>query len=144
MRYSYVEPDGEAYDNSDVVEEGLRDNGSAGRNGLVLGRKDAVGEKLNRVLSQIKQRGSGLHARVWMVLGGLPVFRSTPWTRLLRIGLSSCARSPQLVVHPCSHHGSLVTKCPDWEQRLRLVDQLLPLLTATAIISPRHIRLVWV
>ena len=57
MRYSYVEPDGETYDISDIVEEELRDNGPAGRNDLlesVLGRKDAVGEKLNRVLSKIK------------------------------------------------------------------------------------------
>ena len=57
MRYSYVEPDGETYDISDIVEEELRDNGLAGKNDLlesVLGRKDAVGEKLNRVLSKIK------------------------------------------------------------------------------------------
>ncbi|KAF8056706.1 hypothetical protein FPV67DRAFT_1531114, partial [Lyophyllum atratum] len=57
MRYSYVEPDGETYDISDIVEEELRENNSVGRNDLlegVLGRKDAVGEKLNRVLSKIK------------------------------------------------------------------------------------------
>lgn len=57
MRYSYVEPDGETYDISDIVEEELRDNYTAGRNDLlegVLGKKDAVGEKLNRVLSKIK------------------------------------------------------------------------------------------
>ena len=47
MRYSYVEPDGETYDISDIVEEELRDNGSAGMNDLVLGKKDAVEEKLN-------------------------------------------------------------------------------------------------
>ncbi|RDB20253.1 hypothetical protein Hypma_012584 [Hypsizygus marmoreus] len=57
MRYSYVEPDGETYDISDIVEEELRETNSANRNDLlegVLGRKDAVGEKLNRVLSKIK------------------------------------------------------------------------------------------
>ncbi|KAG5637902.1 hypothetical protein H0H81_002730 [Sphagnurus paluster] len=57
MRYSYVEPDGETYDISDIVEAELRENNSANRNDLlegVLGRKDVVGEKLNRVLSKIK------------------------------------------------------------------------------------------
>ena len=57
MRYSYVERDGETYDISDIVEEELRDNSSGGRSDLlesVLGRKDAVGERLNRVLSKIK------------------------------------------------------------------------------------------
>ena len=51
MRYWYVKPDGETYDISDVVQEELRDNGSTERNDLVesvLGRKDAVGENLNR------------------------------------------------------------------------------------------------
>lgn len=57
MRYSYVDTDGETYDISDIVEEELRENNSANRNDLlegVLGRKDVVGEKLNRVLSKIK------------------------------------------------------------------------------------------
>ncbi|KAG6841352.1 hypothetical protein C0991_011895 [Blastosporella zonata] len=58
MRYSYVEPDGETYDISDIVEEELREhNFAANRSDLlesVLGRKDVVGEKLNRVLSKIK------------------------------------------------------------------------------------------
>ncbi|KAG6917945.1 hypothetical protein DXG01_000383 [Tephrocybe rancida] len=58
MRYSYVEPDGETYDISDIVEEELRENSFAtNRSDLlesVLGRKDLVGEKLNRVLSKIK------------------------------------------------------------------------------------------
>ncbi|KAF5371469.1 hypothetical protein D9615_009595 [Tricholomella constricta] len=57
MRYSYVDTDGETYDISDIVEEELRENNHANRNDLlegVLGRKDVVGEKLNRVLSKIK------------------------------------------------------------------------------------------
>ncbi|KAG6811179.1 hypothetical protein H0H92_008663 [Tricholoma furcatifolium] len=58
MRYSYVEPDGETYDISDIVEEELRENNFAtNRSDLlesVLGRKDIVGEKLNRVLRKIK------------------------------------------------------------------------------------------
>ncbi|KAF9460951.1 hypothetical protein BDZ94DRAFT_862770 [Collybia nuda] len=57
MRYSYVEPDGETYDISDIVEEELRESNSANRNDLlegVLGRKDAVGDKLERVLSKIR------------------------------------------------------------------------------------------
>jgi hypothetical protein len=57
MRYSYVDTDGETYDISDIVEEELRENNTAGRNDLlegVIGRKDAGGEKLGRVLSKIK------------------------------------------------------------------------------------------
>ncbi|KAG6853228.1 hypothetical protein H0H87_008757, partial [Tephrocybe sp. NHM501043] len=58
MRYSYVEPDGETYDISDIAEEELRANSVAtNRSDLlesVLGRKDLVGEKLNCVLSKIK------------------------------------------------------------------------------------------
>ncbi|KAG6873188.1 hypothetical protein C0995_001798 [Termitomyces sp. Mi166 len=58
MRYSYVDNDGETYDISDIVEEELRENNFAtNRSDLlesVLGRKDVVGEKLNRVLSKIK------------------------------------------------------------------------------------------
>ncbi|KAG5721504.1 Tip elongation aberrant protein Tea4 [Termitomyces sp. T112] len=58
MRYSYVDNDGETYDISDIIEEELRENNfAANRNDLlesVLGRKDVVGEKLNRVLSKIK------------------------------------------------------------------------------------------
>lgn len=57
MRYSYVLPDGETYDISDIVEEELRDGGN--KNDLlesVLGgrNKDRIGEKLDRVLSKIK------------------------------------------------------------------------------------------
>ncbi|KAJ7647433.1 hypothetical protein FB45DRAFT_893426 [Roridomyces roridus] len=59
MRYSYVQPDGESYDISDIVEEEWRDSdekhdvleGVLGRN------KDRIGEKLDRVLSKIQGGG---------------------------------------------------------------------------------------
>ncbi|KAG6850083.1 hypothetical protein H0H93_001216 [Arthromyces matolae] len=58
MRYSYVDTDGETYDISDIVEEELRESNFTSNKGdlleSVLGRKDVVGEKLNRVLSKIK------------------------------------------------------------------------------------------
>ena len=64
MRYSYVEPDGEIYDISDIVEEEWR--GEIGPAGMkpdlsgddllhgVLAHKDNLGAKLDRVLSKIK------------------------------------------------------------------------------------------
>ncbi|KAJ7218144.1 hypothetical protein GGX14DRAFT_357992 [Mycena pura] len=59
MRYSYVQPDGESYDISDIVEEEWRD--SEDRHDVlegVLGRnKDHIGEKLDRVLSKIQSSG---------------------------------------------------------------------------------------
>ncbi|KAJ7703317.1 hypothetical protein B0H17DRAFT_1157378 [Mycena rosella] len=59
MRYSYVQPDGESYDISDIVEEEWRD--SDDKNDVlqgVLGRnKDRIGEKLDRVLTKIQSGG---------------------------------------------------------------------------------------
>ncbi|KAJ7497182.1 hypothetical protein FB451DRAFT_219965 [Mycena latifolia] len=59
MRYSYVQPDGESYDISDIVEEEWRDSND--KNDVlegVLGRnKDRIGEKLDRVLSKIQSGG---------------------------------------------------------------------------------------
>ncbi|KAJ7132874.1 hypothetical protein C8R43DRAFT_895153 [Mycena crocata] len=59
MRYSYVQPDGESYDISDIVEEEWRDSDE--KNDVlegVLGRnKDQVGAKLDRVLSKIQSGG---------------------------------------------------------------------------------------
>ncbi|KAJ7078949.1 hypothetical protein B0H15DRAFT_859879 [Mycena belliarum] len=59
MRYSYVQPDGESYDISDIVEEEWRD--SDDKNDVlegVLGRnKERIGEKLDRVLSKIQSGG---------------------------------------------------------------------------------------
>lgn len=64
MRYSYVEPDGEIYDISDIVEEEWR--GEIGPAGLkpdlsrddllhgVLAHKDGLNAKLDRVLNKIK------------------------------------------------------------------------------------------
>ncbi|THG98613.1 hypothetical protein EW026_g3614 [Hermanssonia centrifuga] len=64
MRYSYVEPDGETYDISDIVEAEWRNEGpnreraGSARDDLlhgVLSRgKDGLGAKLDRVLSKIK------------------------------------------------------------------------------------------
>ncbi|KAJ7733770.1 hypothetical protein DFH07DRAFT_754608 [Mycena maculata] len=59
MRYSYVQPDGESYDISDIVEEEWRDSdekddvleGVLGRN------KDRISEKLDRVLDKIQSGG---------------------------------------------------------------------------------------
>ena len=58
MRYSYVEADGETYDISDIVEEEWRENDPVNKNDLLEGvlakNKDAIGDKLDRVLSKIK------------------------------------------------------------------------------------------
>lgn len=58
MRYSYVEPDGETYDISDIVEEELQDDGDANKNDLLEGvlvrNKDGLGDNFDRVLSKIK------------------------------------------------------------------------------------------
>ena len=65
MRYSYVEPDGETYDISDIVEKEWRNEvGPAGAkspsssddllHGVLARGKDGLGAKLDRVLSKIK------------------------------------------------------------------------------------------
>jgi hypothetical protein len=65
MRYSYVEPDGEAYDISDIVEEEWQGNNGMDRNDLLEGvlarNKDGLGDKLDRVLNKIK--GGKVNAR---------------------------------------------------------------------------------
>ncbi|KAJ6593787.1 hypothetical protein B0H19DRAFT_1092005 [Mycena capillaripes] len=57
MRYSYVQPDGETYDISDIVEEEWRDSGD--KNDVLEGalKQDRIGEKLDRVLSKIQSGG---------------------------------------------------------------------------------------
>ena len=93
MRYSYVEPDGETYDISDIVEAEWR--GEAGphkeKNDLarddllhgVLSRgKDGLGAKLERVLSKIKhEKGSGRapvsQSSSGVILDSTDSFRST-------------------------------------------------------------------
>ncbi|KAK7056228.1 protein phosphatase regulator [Paramarasmius palmivorus] len=70
MRYSYVQPDGEIYDVSDIVEEELNPIGSqhhgpgSGRRdlleGVVTGKAGVpANEKLDRVLGRIKNEKSG-------------------------------------------------------------------------------------
>ncbi|PPR06947.1 hypothetical protein CVT26_004136, partial [Gymnopilus dilepis] len=63
MRYSYVEPDGETYDVSDIIEEEWRDINSSNKNdileGVFIKNKDGiVGEKLDKVLNRIR-KGKG-------------------------------------------------------------------------------------
>ncbi|TFK45498.1 hypothetical protein OE88DRAFT_1669219 [Heliocybe sulcata] len=60
MRYSYVDPDGETYDISDIVEQEWRRESNVNvRNDLlqgVLGRnEEAVGDQLDRVLNRVKE-----------------------------------------------------------------------------------------
>jgi hypothetical protein len=58
MRYSYVEPDGETYDISDIVEEEWQDKDDATKNDLLEGvfvrNKDGLGDNFDRVLNKIK------------------------------------------------------------------------------------------
>jgi hypothetical protein len=56
-RYSYVEPDGETYDISDIVEEEWRDSDATQHDvleGVITRNKDAIGDRLDRVLNKIK------------------------------------------------------------------------------------------
>lgn len=71
MRYSYVEPDGETYDISDIVEAEWRNEAGAGGergdtdggdllHGVLTRSKDGLGAKIDRVLSKIKhEKGAG-------------------------------------------------------------------------------------
>ena len=84
MRYSYVLPDGETYDISDIVEKEWRGEMSPGHKHSTSGDdllhgvlgKDGLGSKLERVLSQI----SLPRARLSTPSGRVP----TPRTRLMR------------------------------------------------------------
>ena len=70
MRYSYVEPDGETYDISDIVEEEWRSeanmhkerNSSDLLHGVLSRGKDGLGARLDRVLSKIKREGAPVRA----------------------------------------------------------------------------------
>ena len=56
-RYSYVEPDGETYDISDIVKEEWRDSDATQHDvleGVISRNKDVIGDKLDRVLNKIK------------------------------------------------------------------------------------------
>ncbi|KAF8994363.1 hypothetical protein BDQ17DRAFT_1431120 [Cyathus striatus] len=63
MRYSYVEPDGESYDISDIVEEEWRDQGrekNMNRDDLLEGVvRRGGGDKIDRVLNKIREREKG-------------------------------------------------------------------------------------
>ncbi|KAJ8508415.1 hypothetical protein ONZ45_g9302 [Pleurotus djamor] len=58
MRYSYVQPDGEAYDISDIIEEEWQEGSVSGKGDLLdsmlVRSKDGYGDKLDRVLNKIK------------------------------------------------------------------------------------------
>jgi hypothetical protein len=62
MRYSYVQPDGETYDISDIVEEEWRDN-TVSKNDLLevalVRNKDGIGDKIDRVLNKLKNGKAG-------------------------------------------------------------------------------------
>ncbi|KAH6890098.1 hypothetical protein BKA70DRAFT_1329027 [Coprinopsis sp. MPI-PUGE-AT-0042] len=58
MRYSYVEPDGDVYDISEIIEEEWRDMSTPTRGDLlegVIAKHDGLGDRLDRVLTKIKQ-----------------------------------------------------------------------------------------
>jgi hypothetical protein len=59
VRYSYVEPDGETYDISDVVEQEWRDMNTTNKHDLLEGvfirNRDGISEKLDRFLLKIRK-----------------------------------------------------------------------------------------
>jgi len=57
IRYSYVEPDGETYDISDIVEEEWRDtvNDKDLLEGVFIRNRDGIGEKLDRFINKIRK-----------------------------------------------------------------------------------------
>ncbi|KAK0455653.1 uncharacterized protein EV420DRAFT_1552502 [Desarmillaria tabescens] len=77
MRYSYVEPDGETYDISDLVEEELKGNDRAHQNDLLEGVLDNRGNKLDRVLNKIKSGKSGHRRQLSSSNSRTPSLRST-------------------------------------------------------------------
>ncbi|EPQ59784.1 hypothetical protein GLOTRDRAFT_136558 [Gloeophyllum trabeum ATCC 11539] len=83
IRYSYVDPQGESYDISDIVEqEWRRESNINNRNDLlegVLGRnEEAVGDQLDRVLSRVKE-GKGQNRQLTAGTGQ-DVMATTPTT----------------------------------------------------------------
>ncbi|KAG7441600.1 uncharacterized protein BT62DRAFT_936914 [Guyanagaster necrorhizus] len=77
MRYSYVEPDGETYDISDLVEEELKGSDRAHQNDLLEGVLDNRGNKLDRVLNKIKSGKSGHRRQLSSGNSRTPSLRST-------------------------------------------------------------------
>jgi hypothetical protein len=57
MRYSYVEPDGETYDISDIIEEEWRDIDSDKDllEGVFIRNKDGIGDRLDRFINKIRK-----------------------------------------------------------------------------------------
>lgn len=57
MRYSYVEPDGETYDISDIIEEEWRetDNDNDLLKDVFIRNKDGIGERLDRFINKIRK-----------------------------------------------------------------------------------------
>lgn len=90
MRYSYVEPDGETFDISDIVEAEWRGETSADRerdaaggdllHGAFIRDKDGLGAKLDRVLSKIKHEksaGRSLQSAAGSALDPMDMARTT-------------------------------------------------------------------
>ncbi|KAK0448183.1 hypothetical protein EV421DRAFT_1786212 [Armillaria borealis] len=77
MRYSYVEPDGETYDISDLVEEELKGSDRAHQNDLLEGVLDNRSNKLDRVLNKIKSGKSGHRRQLSSNNSRTPSLRST-------------------------------------------------------------------
>ena len=86
MRYSYVEPDGETYDISDIVEEEWQDDVDANKNDLLEGylvrNKNGLSDNFDRVLSKIKDgkvtgRVSATQSHSGSQLDSLGTMRST-------------------------------------------------------------------
>jgi len=67
MRYSYVPPDGEAYDISDIIEQEWSESNVQKNDlleGVLVRNKDGIGDRLDRVLSKIKSGQSNSQASV--------------------------------------------------------------------------------
>lgn len=142
MRYSYVEPNGETYDISDIVEAEWRgeagsslQRGDSTRHDLVRGalsRKDGLGAKLDRVLSKIKhEKGLGRNAQsaaggsldadfgrstspsVYSTAEGNPSSRATtPNAQSLNARSPTPTSASQRVVSPVSHLSGYRTASP--------------------------------
>lgn len=149
MRYSYVEPDGETYDISDIVEAEWKGEtgsnlqlGDNTRDDLVRGvisRKDGIGAKLDRVLSKIKhEKGSGRGTQsasgnsldtdfarstsqsVYSTAEGNPSSRATTPNAQSMNARSPTPTASQRVMSPISHMSGYRTASPgDTEPRSR-------------------------
>ncbi|CCM03244.1 uncharacterized protein FIBRA_05369 [Fibroporia radiculosa] len=130
MRYSYVEPDGETYDISDIVEKewrsevgpqfgrGNQASGDDLLHGVLARGKDGLGAKLERVLSKIKHEKSTGRTPVLQPSSGVRMAeiiesRSTTPTQALSERSSSAANTTnQRVASPLSRLSSYRTASP--------------------------------